>query len=59
MIILEAFGKRHPCPPCNGTGRERKKVCDRCKGDGLVVIEGFQVPQECPVCYGTGRVKIG
>jgi molecular chaperone DnaJ len=57
------YNRQGSCPPCNGTGGE-KKVCHTCGGKGFTVKQMgsgmfIQVVQvACGTCNGNGRITI-
>jgi DnaJ-class molecular chaperone len=53
-MAMNSASKTAPCPDCNGQGRHArdpetgyKRVCDRCKGSGVVIVR--EMPQAAPI----------
>ena len=53
-----SFRRNGACPKCAGKGGDKKTVCQRCRGSGVVNIrQGFFATQQaCPECGGLGYI---
>lgn len=58
LITEISFRRNGKCKKCNGMGGDKREVCSKCHGSGVInVRQGFFMSQQvCPECGGLGYI---